>query len=634
MTQTNNIPFLLFLLLFARFGLRAQEKLVPLSTNLQLMSLPVKNTLAGRTTSVTTLDTLPFFEDFSYSPSSPYPTVSHWLDSNVFVNHGFPIAPPTIGVATFDGLNKRGYPYNLYATGNSSGPADKLTSRPINLQKKGAVYYSPSDSVYLSFYYQGGGRGSDPSQPDSLILDFYKPRQKKWHTAWSRKGYGQIPADTLFHLVMLPIKDTAYFDSLFQFRFRNRATLSGSLDHWHIDNIYIDLNRSYKDTIMEDEAFQYMSTSFLKNYSAMPYRHYQPAEMASSIKNYMRNNFTFAKNTTYNYTVFDTNNMAVNSYNGGSANMMPYATNGLHNMLWQSAPTVSFAFPAPMTGMNIYTIKHVISSTPDAWRQNDTIWQTQRFTDYFAYDDGTAEQAYALLAATGSKYALRYTLNVPDTLRALRIYFDPTKDGPGILNSSFNIMVWESGPNGPGNLIYSDNNNHRPVYLQDKYNAMPAFFLSSCLLLKAGTYYFGIRQNTTPALNIGFDRNNDHSDALFFDVGDGWEQSFLKGSLMINPVMGCHEEIFPVSVKAYSGENTGLTLFPNPAQNTIAIKRKGMPIEQAAVSIVSSIGQTVYAAGYSSGETIDVSTLPNGIYFVYLSGGELVTSPQKLIIAR
>ena len=627
-------PLVIIVALFLGLSLKAQEELRPLHANNSLISLAGEKALQSRKAALPVLD-LPFFEDFSYSTVSPYPSADLWADSNVFINHTLPLAPPSIGVATFDGLNKLGYPYNINASSTSSGPADKLTSRPINLQKKGALAYSPADSIYFSFYYQAGGRGYEPSPADSLILDFYKPNQKKWQKVWAQKGYAPVGSDSLFHLVMLPVKDTAYFDSLFQFRFRSRATLSGSLDHWHVDYISMDKNRSYADSIVEDNTFQYMSTGFLKNYACMPYRQYNPSEMAPAIGNYMRNNFTIAKNTSYNYTVYDVNQATVASYNGGHANMMPYSTNGLHNVPQHSRPPVPFAFPAPMTGIGIYTVKHVISTTPDFRRENDTLWQTQRFSDYYAYDDGTAEWAY-LLNAYGAKCAMRYTINVPDTLRALRIYFDPTKDGTTILNSAFNIMVWKSGPNGPGSLIYSDSTNleHHPVYLQGKYNLMPLFYLSNCILLSPGTYYFGIKQKSNHSLNIGFDRNNDHSNALFYDTGSGWQQSALKGSLMINPVLGCLEELMPVAVASYDEKIAETTLFPNPAQNKVRIECRGGQIENATVTILSAHGQTVYSATYNPEETIDISNLPNGVYVVLINGKQFSTTPKKLVISR
>src|SRR5436190_24349664 len=69
---------------------------------------------------------LPFKDDFYYAYKSKYPLTSLWEDSLVYVNSGFPKAPPSFGVATFDGLNRHGYPYDNPALPNltASGPAD------------------------------------------------------------------------------------------------------------------------------------------------------------------------------------------------------------------------------------------------------------------------------------------------------------------------------------------------------------------------------------------------------------------------------------------------------------------------------------------------------------------------------
>lgn len=634
MGKKIKIQSIVAFLMALHFHINAQEQLMPLSTNAQLTNRVIKPATASKTFSITPMDTLPFFDDFSYSTLSPYPTAKHWIDSNVFVNHTFAIAPPSIGVATFDGLNKFGYPYNLSALVSNSSPADKLTSMHINLEKKGNYSYSPADSIYLSFYYQAEGLGDAPEANDSLSLDFYKPASNTWVKVWGKKGYNPGGADSLFHLVMIPIKDIEYFDSLFQFRFRNRATLSGSLDHWNIDYVYIDKNRFYADTIMEDDAFEYMSTSFLKNYSTMPYRHYIPSEMAPQLHNYMRNNFTLGKNTFYNYTVTDKNNALVHFYNGGSANILPYNSNGTHNVPQHANPAIPFAFPS-LSSMGIFTIKHVISSNPDLQRQNDTIFQTQRFSDYYAYDDGTAEVGY-YNNTYGAKNAVRYTLNVNDTLRGIRVYFDPVTDGQNIVNSTFRLMVWADGSNGPGNVIYRDSVAY-PIYLQGHYNMMPTYKLTSCLNLNAGTYYFGLQQTTNKPLNIGFDKNNNHSNAFYYDIGSGWVQSAIKGSIMINPLLGCALDPLPVGIDNHETLTGPISIFPNPAQNSIQIETNGITIENATVNIISSIGQTVYSIAYNSHDAIDISNLPNGIYFVQLNSNDLSTQPvviKKLIISR
>lgn len=639
MKKKYTLPVFMILLLFQGFCIKAQEQVVPLSANLQLMSAPAKNMQTRRTANLPLTDTIPFFEDFSYSPNSPYPSVYHWLDSNVFINHTFPIAPPSIGVATFDGLNKKGYPYNINAGSNSSGPADVLTSRPINL-KNHHYTYQPSDSIYFSFYYQARGRSENyPVAKDSLILEFYKPNQKKWERVWTRKGYNPTAKDSLFHLVMLPVKDIDYFDSLFQFRFRNKATLSGSNDFWHIDYIYINKGRTYADTIWDDCAFSYMSSPFLKNYFSMPYRQYNATEMAPKLFNYIRNNaergLNSGPNLSYKYQVFR-NNAIQYDHPFTAGNVYPYSQIGTDTIRSHSRDSLrpNYTFPA-LTDTAEFTIRHFFKTgnTADLEARNDTIIQKQVFSTYYAYDDGTAENGYYLYAY-GAKKALRYTINVADTLRALRIYFDPIVDGPAVLASSFRMMVWADGNNKPGNVIYRDSAMY-PKYLQGDYNLMPTYKLTSCLLLSPGTYYFGIQQTGNKGLNVGLDMSSDHSNALYYDIGNGWRQSEIKGSVMINPMLGCYYPQTPVGIHEYEGSAAStISVYPNPAQNSIRIATNGVVVENGNLSILSSIGQTVYSSSFRSSDEIDISSLPNGIYFVHLSCEELNTTPQKLIITR
>lgn len=120
---------------------------------------------------------LPFFDDFS--STLPYPNPDRWIDSNVYINNCFPVKPPSIGVATFDALDKNGRFHTDAST--SSFNADTLTSRPIALAGLNPVSLKPSDSLALSFYYQRGGINYDeniPDETDSLLLEMYFPSQR------------------------------------------------------------------------------------------------------------------------------------------------------------------------------------------------------------------------------------------------------------------------------------------------------------------------------------------------------------------------------------------------------------------------------------------------------------------------
>ncbi len=614
------------------FALSAQEQLHPLSANLQLQNPATLNQTTAKTNSVTALDTLPFFDDFSYAHSSTYPTANHWLDSSVYVNTTFGIAPLSLGVATFDGLTKKGYPYNLYAPLGSSGNADKLTSRPINLQTKPSSpnSYQIGDSIYLSFYYQAKGHGDYPEANDSLVLDFFKPNQNKWVKMWGKAGYNPTVADSGFRRVILAIKDTAYLDSLFQFRFRNRATLSGSLDHWNIDYIYFDKGRGINDTLFQDVAFAYTPNPFLKNYSKMPYSQYITSEFAPSFKNYLRNNDKLTSNITYYYDVYNQANTLKQSYSAVD-NILPFHPNGYQTGVAQFAVSTG-TFVQPALTDTLLKIKHYIkTSSSDFNKTNDTLIQCQKFPNYYAYDDGSAEVGY-YQNTYGAKVALRYTINKPDTLRALNIYFDPITNGGVIINSSFRIVVWGDGGGSPATTYLLRDSMQNPKYLEGKHNMMPTYTLTTCMPMSPGTYYFGIQQTTNLALNVGFDKNTNHSNALFYDNGNGWTQSSIKGSLMINPVMGCYVPVI-VGLSEREKSNVDFNLFPNPAENKLTISYAYSDNRYSLV-IHSIIGNEVLNQSIESNETIDVSGLSNGVYMVSLISSNGIKNTKKLIISR
>ena len=115
--------------------------------------------------------TLPFFDDFT--TSNIVPDKSKWLDRSVFINKDFPYFPVNIGAATFDALDSTGKVYERAEW--VPFEADMLTSNAIRLD---SVFdpvvrsLSPSDSLYLSFFYQPQGYGRKPEPQDTLILEF------------------------------------------------------------------------------------------------------------------------------------------------------------------------------------------------------------------------------------------------------------------------------------------------------------------------------------------------------------------------------------------------------------------------------------------------------------------------------
>jgi hypothetical protein len=136
--------FTLIILLLAIFEMaNAQLYTAPLGSNIfQHLNMSKWDLSKSNSRSLTDTLELPFIDDFSKEARSP--EESKWLDHSVYINQQMAVKPPSIGVATFDGLNNFGLPYS---TINETGAADTLTSHYINLS------YPASDSIYLSFYY-------------------------------------------------------------------------------------------------------------------------------------------------------------------------------------------------------------------------------------------------------------------------------------------------------------------------------------------------------------------------------------------------------------------------------------------------------------------------------------------------
>lgn len=118
---------------------------------------------------------LPFTEDFS--TSWIYPDRKIWIDDRALINDTYAINPPSIGVATLDGLNQYGQPYIPVPSGTAliDGIGDVLTSRPICLADAGLV---AGDTVFFRFFYQAEGYGDFPNPGDSLVFETYIPRVK------------------------------------------------------------------------------------------------------------------------------------------------------------------------------------------------------------------------------------------------------------------------------------------------------------------------------------------------------------------------------------------------------------------------------------------------------------------------
>ncbi|MDG1477253.1 MAG: hypothetical protein P8Q14_08910, partial [Vicingaceae bacterium] len=507
---------------------------------------------------------LPFVDDFSQN--FLYPNLNLWQDINVFINSNLPINPVTYGVATFDGLDSTGTPYN-FGFANSYGQADQLTSQQIDLT-------TITDSVYLSFYYQPQGNGNKPETKDSLRLEFFRQRDSTWIRMWGTPG---VPNHT-FKKVMIPV-DTSFHNNEFQFRFTNWATLSGNVDHWHVDYIYVNDNRSYADTMLHDVSFITNNYNMLSEFTAMPWQHYSTnpiGNMAATMPVTYRNNDTINYQVRYKYEVIEDNGTgaSIELYPTGPANknVASYSSLIEPQAVYNTANN-TFSFPLDNTVKNkVFQIKNyfeLFGSPQDDRVINDTVLSYQVFGSYYAYDDGSAEQGYGV-QGIGSKLAHEFNIKKSDTLTAFQIYFNPIQND--LSGQSFRLKIWSSLS--PETEVYSQVATAFTSPIYSNTNQFLIYNLDQPIILAVGTYYFGWEKISSEYLNVGWDVNTNNKSKVHFNSSGVWETASFDGTLMLRPVFGTTPDP-TVNIEEKELAND-FVVYPNPTTNTIYFKNNNI----------------------------------------------------------
>jgi len=580
---------------------------------------------------------LPFFDDFS--SGGVFPSSLRWIDRYAYVNTDFPLYPIDYGAVTLDAINDSGSIYANGVPGPETFIADHLTSRYIRLDS----LFTPvprtlriSDSIFLSFYFQPQGRGLAPSTSDSLVLEFLIKSAydsitttdtthfpEIWQHIWASPGMSldtfYIHNNTYFKRVMIPIVDSAlFFKKHFRFRFYNYVSLTSSgqpswqsnCDEWNIDNVYLNYGRSQGDTVHKELRFMERAPSMLKNYSSMPYPQYSndpSSEMIDTLLVMMTNRDISPHDVNYSYYVTNPGGSFSKTYTNDTT-MLPYYMYPFGFIL---RPPVSLIFPIGSADSAIFMMKHVLRDLAPGSTFGDTIIGYQKLYNYYAYDDGTPEAGYGL-KGTGAMMAYQFKLNkTPDTLRAIRIYFNHTLEHNN--QQYFFLTVWNDNNGKPGDTIYS-----RLTFVSytDSLNEFSTYHLENPVRL-SGTFYIGTIQTTDDNLNIGLDLYKNSEEFMFFNATGTWLTSTQGGTLLMRPVVG---KPLPVGIEPVPVKKGSMTIYPNPCKTGLVhvlLPENPNPENDKIdwkITILDLTGRRVTGFNYS--ETIDISGLPDGIYLL------------------
>ena len=568
---------------------------------------------------------LPFFDDFSTVTNGRLdPTL--WKASSVYINNTMGINQPSVNVATFDGLGTNGLPYvltNRFAYGGT----DTLTSQPINL-----AGLAPVDSVYLSFYWQIRGLGELPDSDDSLKLEFLS-NAGHWETAWFQLG-GK--PNNNFLQAFVAVRDLRFLHSGFQFRFRAVGRSSGAYDTWNLDYLYLNQKRSVTDRYIRDIASrQPVGPSFLKRYTAMPLNQYlinPAAETADSISTDIVNLFNNFNFTSFRFTTRDLVSGRLLQDIQTQSRLIP----SLSSQRQTVRPTaLTGSFPA---GRVVLQHKFDVLTTDDQnpsiptvnLRRNDTISAITVLDNYFAYDDGTAENATQM--GKLERWAIRFVANKADLISGIMAYVMPfNADQTG---QRFTIRVYANDRGKPGTEIYYKT---FPIQYAAARNGFVAFQFDRGVAIK-DTFFIGYQQisdDDITKLRLGFDKNSPFGSQIFYKSGPStdWVQNLatptlsLAGAFMIRPVMGGVTGNIVTAVPA-DEKLPLLQVFPNPTTGRIRWDNSRLKRLEL-IDLTGKLLQTIIPL--PTQQSAELDKLPTGLYLLRLSDGQQ-TVVQRLLI--
>ncbi len=630
MWQSLKYLFLFSTLAFS-FDCFSQVIVVPI-----LKDQESKTESSARTADVTPL-TLPFWDDFS-DAAKEYPDENRWLYAkSAWVNTGMGINPPSLKVATLDGLDSLGKPYNVNDI-LAKGFADKMISQPIRLD---LVDPSLRSTVYLSFYYEFQGNGEPPDAGDFLSLSL-KNQSGVWEKVWSVENDGTLNKNT-FVQILIPINADRFFHNSFQFRFQNFSRLSGPYDTWNLDYIYLNKGRASFDNSYPDRSITTPLGNLFKQYRSVPIKHF-----------FENPNSIISKPTFSVYNLRIGNNQPLNFFS--SAELKTYknlvesiASFPLDNaedigaLLGLQSKTAALNTLPPLTSydasadsikiklsLTLTTKDNILEGPPDNgdynpskyapidFRKNDVVSGNFLLINFYGYDDGSAEYG-AGLNQPGAQFAYQFdmTTTQPDTIVAIDVYFPKFGDES---SQSIQLHLWKDLQGATGTVLHQQS----ITITRSSQNRFTRIPLTNFIGVK-GKFFIGWKQSSAAIIAVGLDKSSDSATKMFFNTNSAWEQNIsVHGSLMLRPVFGKGKGVITsveeaVSVLPYPNPSSGKFNLPQNATNIAVFDLRGSEM-------------TIEVNQAPSSKLVDIQHPSRGMYLVKFRLDQKLYSAKIMVL--
>ena len=659
----STLSFTLVLLALSHLS-AAQLKLYPAYSHDKPSQHKPKENAAARTMETPPLQ-LPFFEDFSKPHNVIYADTNLWQNSfSVWVNDGMAIQPPTINVATFDGLNAAGIPYNANEV-LLTGYTDTLLSRPIDLSEN-AVSVAERGTVYLSFFYQWQGNVEAPDEKDFLELSFKGAAESEWQTVMTIYPKDD-PDPARFYDTIIQVSGDKFFHDKFQFMLRTFGRMSGPFDTWHVDYVYLNRGRNIDDLSFPDRALSTQLGPLFGKYTAIPRNHFfsntqltpptfeiqnmknEPASINFRTEGYFSSTDR-KKNVAYpsHKTVISkatpikiTSNFFA-PYEHATVRMdtLPDINDPLQfpkdagidstiirlTIALQTRDNIPYNYTAPVEPDSTGDYKR--NYIPIQFTTNDTLTADYILSDYFAYDDGVAEYAAGLIES-GNLVAYEFEIDTTyalkqDTLVGFDVYFPPYAVTSNQTVDFFIYHEDRNNPGFPGELwlrIPSKRVLKKGVNEFQRIEFLPA------LLIDEKKFFLGWQEPIAGEVMVGLDMSNNTGEKIFVNTNGSWYQNDdVIGSLMLRPVFG--SGIIDSSVGL--ADEVGSSVYPNPNGGTFYIEGEFNDLR-----VFSLTGESIgWRASPSDKRTeIKLATSVPGLYLLRYRQGSLLKS-KKIIVRQ
>lgn len=555
---------------------------------------------------------IPFWDDFSQGIDP-----SKWIIEGSSYTETIGTNAPSIGMVLFNGVDELGRSYSLQE--KDQGESDFLTSIPLDLSSLDVVEQT---SLYLSFFWQAGGKAEVPDRSDRLTLQILPP-SGNWQTVWEKSGGDGLDRNLFTQEIISILPEWQHAN--FQFRFFSNGRQSGPFDSWLLDYVYLNSERSPSLLTYPDRAITVPSAVRLGDFGAYPWE---------LLAKHQKDNWSTVKSEFQNLeNRFRAMEFSVTLQDSSATNLLPINTttpfNPVPNAL-ERRTIVSRTFseiPVPsqpgeiyfetslITGDGLLTSITGTDTTRYAqvdFRINDQVRTKFSLRDFFAYDQGQADYTAGINQRSG-QLAIAYTTPEPVVLTGISIDFASARQA----NQVVDLVVWSSLDNTP---LYT-----QEVTLPARSPEQPIiYFKLEEAVPVSGTFYVGFTQFTNDFLQVGLDKSTDFGGRIYYNVGGGWVQNKdVAGALLIRP----HVRLAS-NAGGNVSTNTSLRVYPNPAIDEVKIEG-----EFSYLQVLDAYGREITPPRIANnlGEVLNFKDQLPGLYFIRVVCDLEITSFRILV---